>query len=233
MAIDAVTGQIVWVPEESQGPGNYTIQVVVTDENPPAVNDTHLSVTNRFNVIVREVNRAPVLANLLEQRGDELTLLSFKMVAMDPDLPANTLAYSLVSAPLGMTINPETGIINWMPTEAQGPSTNEIKVRVQDSGVPPLTATNSVIVVVREVNVAPQLILPAETTVDDCECGDHSRGVPKEDEATEHRRFTNCRENEGEFQRGYQSPPRRTKHRSDRQSPGERAIMMGPFSFRH
>jgi len=58
-----------WLPSETQGPGTYMITVVVTDNNPPAVNAQLLCVTNSFTVIVREVNVAPVLQPIAAQFG--------------------------------------------------------------------------------------------------------------------------------------------------------------------
>jgi hypothetical protein len=54
------------------------------------------------------------------------------------------------------------GIITWTPTEAQGPSTNTITTVVTNNDAfdlvnPVLTATNSITVIVREVNTAPGL----------------------------------------------------------------------------
>jgi hypothetical protein len=53
------------------------------------------------------------------------------------------------------------GLISWTPTEAQGPSTNTVTVRVYDHGVPSLSATNSLTLTVNEVNSAP--VLPIQT----------------------------------------------------------------------
>ena len=50
------SGLITWTPDESQGPGVYTLTTVVTDDGSPA-----MSATNRFQVTVKEVNTAPVL----------------------------------------------------------------------------------------------------------------------------------------------------------------------------
>ena len=49
------------------------------------------------------------------------------------------------------------GVITWTPTEAQGPGTNTITTVVTDNGVPPLSVTNSFVVIVTEVNSAPVL----------------------------------------------------------------------------
>src|SRR5206468_1346384 len=49
----------------------------------------------------------------------------------------------------------------------QGPSTNTITVKVTDNGSPALSATNSFMVVVNEVNSAPVLTVPANQTINE------------------------------------------------------------------
>jgi hypothetical protein len=66
-----------------------------------------------------------------------------------------------------MSINPTTGVINWTPAQTQSPSTNKVVVSVTDNGTPPLTATRSFTVVVKEVNVAPALPTISTQTVYD------------------------------------------------------------------
>src|SRR5256885_1310902 len=56
MTINPATGAISWTPTEAQGPSTNVVSVSVTDNGVPA-----LSVTNTFQVIVNEVNLAPVL----------------------------------------------------------------------------------------------------------------------------------------------------------------------------
>jgi len=155
MSINPNTGAITWTPTEAQGPSVNTITVVVTDNGSPP-----LSATNTFTVTVNEVNSPPSLTVPPNQTINELTTLSVTASATDPDIPTNTLTFSLISPPAGMTINPASGAINWTPTEAQGPSTNTITVVVTDDGSPPLSATNSFTVVVNEVNSAP--VLPSQ-----------------------------------------------------------------------
>ena len=62
----------------------------------------------------------------------ENTLLTVTASATDADLPADTLTYSLVTAPTGATINPSTGVFTWTPGEADGPGTHNVTVRVSD-----------------------------------------------------------------------------------------------------
>src|SRR5437773_1285892 len=143
MTINPAAGAISWTPTEAQGPSTNAVSVSVTDNGVPA-----LSVTNTFTVIVNEVNLAPVLSVPADQTIDEQTTLSVSASATDADLPANTLTFALVSAPLGMSINPASGAISWTPSEAQGPSTNVVSVSVTDNGVPALSVTNSFTVTV-------------------------------------------------------------------------------------
>src|SRR5207249_1150997 len=81
------------------------------------------------------------------------------------DLPANTLIFSLVAAPAGVNLDPSTGVLTWTPTEAQGPSTNLITVKVTDNGAPPSSDTKSFTVVVTETNSAPVLSVPTDRTI--------------------------------------------------------------------
>src|SRR5438477_6822320 len=118
-------------------------------------------------VVVREVNSAPVLTLPANQTINELSTLVVTNTASDADLPANTLSFGLVSAPTGVLLDASTGVLTWTPTEAQGPSTNLITLKVSDNGAPPLSATNSFMVVVREVNSAPVLTVPANQTIDE------------------------------------------------------------------
>jgi hypothetical protein len=162
MTIFPETGAINWTPSESQGPGIYTITVVVSDNGSPP-----LSATNSFTVTVNELNSPPGLTVPPNQTIDELTTLLVSASATDPDLPANTLTFSLLAPPIGMTINPATGLINWTPNELQGPSTNVITVIVSDNGSPPLAATNAFIVTVNEVNSPPSLPAQLDRTANE------------------------------------------------------------------
>jgi hypothetical protein len=102
------------------------------------------------------VNGAPVLPIQSDLTIVELATLVVTNTATDPDLPANGMSYVLQSGPSGAVISAE-GIISWTPTEAQGPSTNEFTVVVTDDGSPLLSATNTFVVVVNEVNSTPTL----------------------------------------------------------------------------
>jgi hypothetical protein len=154
------TGELSWTPTEAQGPGTYDVTVRVTDNGSPA-----MSADRTFKVTVREVNTAPVLATVPDQSVDELTLLRLTLSATDNDLPANTFTFSLVSGPSGLAVTP-TGELTWTPTEAQGPGTYDVTVRVTDNGSPAMSADKTFKVTVREVNTAPVLAAVPDRTVD-------------------------------------------------------------------
>src|SRR2546430_5454349 len=159
--INLTNGVFTWTPTEAQGPSTNLITVRVTDEGSPPSSDT-----GSFTVVVTEVNRAPVLTVPANQMINELSTLVVTNTATDPDLPANTLTFSLEpGAPAGASINLTNGVFTWTPTEAQGPSTNLITVRVTDDGSPPSSDTGSFTVVVTEVNRAPVLTAPAEQII--------------------------------------------------------------------
>ena len=151
-SINTGSGVFTWTPIEAQGPSTNLIRVIVTDNGAPPMSATQL-----VTIVVNEVNLAPILNPMANQTINELTLISFAATASDPDLPANTLTFTLISPPVGASINAGSGLLTWTPTEAQGPATNTFSVKVLDNGLPPLSATQTMTIVVNEVNVAPVL----------------------------------------------------------------------------
>jgi hypothetical protein len=92
--------------------------------------------------------------NQTVNEGATVTILNF---ASDAD-PGTALSFSLGGgSPSGATIHPGSGTVTWLTGEGNGPSTNTVIIVVTDNGVPPLSATGFVSVVVNEVNVAPAM----------------------------------------------------------------------------
>src|SRR5438876_281294 len=60
-----------------------------------------------------------------------------------------------------------SGVINWTPSEGQGPSTNLFTTIVTDNGTPALSATNTFTVTVNEVNTAPVLTGQTNRTINE------------------------------------------------------------------
>src|SRR5207249_1455260 len=158
--LDSNTGVLSWTPTEVQGPSTNLITVRVTDNGAPQSSDT-----KRFRVVVTEANIAPVLTVPTAQTVAELSTLTVTTSPTGRSPDVNTLTFSLVSAPAGVNLNPSSGVLSWTPSQAQGPSTNLITVRVTDSGAPPLSDTKSFTVVVTEANSALVLTVPTSQTV--------------------------------------------------------------------
>lgn len=160
--INAGSGLIAWTPTEAQGPMVTNLIVSVTDSGTP-----NLTVSHSFQITVNEVNLPPSVTLPGTQTLDEQTLLSVSAPATDPDIPTNTLTFSLVSPPPGASIDPNTGAILWTPSEAQGPDAHTLFVRVTDSNpaavnAQQLNTTNSFAVNVNEVNLPPTLLPVAD-----------------------------------------------------------------------
>ena len=155
------SGVLVWIPSEAQGPGNYTVTVKVTDYNADAINEKQLSATQTFNIVVYETNSPPVWSNIPAQTIDELALWSYPLTASDPDIPANPLTFGLISGPSGLSTG-SSGVLNWTPSELQGPGNYTVTVKVTDynanaTNEQRCSATQAFAVVVRETNSAPRL----------------------------------------------------------------------------
>ena len=85
--------------------------------------------------------------------------------ATDSDIPANTLTFSLgAGAPAGASIT-AGGAFTWTPTEAQGPGTYPVTIRVTDNGTPALNDFETISIHVNEVNKAPELAAIGSKTV--------------------------------------------------------------------
>lgn len=91
--------------------------------------------------------------------------LGFTVTATDTNWPVQTLTFSLdAGAPAGAVISSGGGF-SWNPSEAQGPGSYPITIRVTDSGTPPLSAATSLTINVAEVNTAPVLDVITNRTV--------------------------------------------------------------------
>lgn len=84
------------------------------------------------SITVTPVNDAPVLGAIGPKSAYEGAQLTFTATATDPDLPADSLAYSLIGAPGGATIDSGTGAFTWTPSAAQAPGDYHFTIRVSD-----------------------------------------------------------------------------------------------------
>ena len=158
-AVISTNGIITWTPGAAYGNTTNTFTTVVVDSGGQ-------SATNSFLVTVINVNSAPLLPTQANRTINELATLIVTNTAADPDIPVDVLTYKLLTAPTNAVIS-TNGIITWITTEANGPSTNIITTRVEDNGVPPLASTNTFTVIVSEVNTAPTLQPQSDRVIDE------------------------------------------------------------------
>ncbi len=137
-------GVFTWTPIEAQGPGTYSVAVIVSDGLS--------SDSETITISVGEVNAAPVLQPVADQSIQEGNPLSFQVLATDSDLPSNTLYFSLATgSPAGASIT-AGGVFTWTPSAAQGPGTYTVTVIVSDGTT---TSTRTFTVAVTEPQRAP------------------------------------------------------------------------------
>jgi len=148
-ALDPTTGAFLWTPTEAQGPGVYSLALVATDNGQPP-----LSETNRFQIVVREVNQPPVITGLADQRANAGNTISLSVLVRDADLPAQAVALRLVAGPAGATLD-ASGTFSWKVGAGQAGSTNRVQI-VADDGAPQGESSREFTVV---VDPLPEFIL--------------------------------------------------------------------------
>jgi hypothetical protein len=163
------SGVITWTPTQTQSPGNYTIQTIVTNSDPYDHVNPILTATNSFSVNVIEVNVAPALPLIAATNVNELTLLTVNDAATESNIHATITGYGLTSPPTGAAIN-SSGAFTWIPNQNESPGAYVITVVAtnsdpQDLVNPHLTSTNQFTVNVIEINVAPVLPVIASTNI--------------------------------------------------------------------
>jgi fibronectin type 3 domain-containing protein len=101
-------------------------------------------------------NTPPVLAAVTNRTIGVGVTLNITNSATDSDVPAQTLVFSLLSAPTNAVLNTNSGVLTWRPLVTQADSTNTITVKVADNGTPSQSATQSFVVTVSPL-VSPQI----------------------------------------------------------------------------
>jgi ELWxxDGT repeat protein len=69
--------------------------------------------------------------------------------------PAKAVTLSASGLPTGATFTPATGVFAWTPSEMQGPGSYRVTFTATDDGTPSLSDSQTIVITVREVNVAP------------------------------------------------------------------------------
>ena len=162
-------GVFNFTPTEAQGPGSFTFDVVVMDNGVPVMSDNET-----ITVTVNEVNVAPTVTNqtlgpVSETAAD--TAVVGTVAATDPDVPANTLMFSITGANPGnafaidgsgqITVN-DTDAIDFDTPPLAGPSRFELTVEVDDGAAQP-----TAVVTINLTDVAPSISNTAFTIAED------------------------------------------------------------------
>jgi hypothetical protein len=104
-------------------------------EAPPAVPDATTRISD---------NLAPTLAPISNFTVPVGTTLRFTNTAVDANLPAQKLCYSLgPGAPIGAAVSCTNGVLSWSPRPAHAGSNYNLTVVVTDDGEPPLGDSES------------------------------------------------------------------------------------------
>ncbi|MBN2505505.1 MAG: hypothetical protein JXQ71_02305, partial [Verrucomicrobia bacterium] len=101
-------------------------------------------------------NTPPALAEIPNMTVTLGQTLGFTATATDPDVPPQTLSFSLDGVVAEGASITTAGDFTWTPTAAQAPGTSTFVVRVSDNGVPPGSDTETFDVMV---------VLPPETVI--------------------------------------------------------------------
>lgn len=152
MSINSSTGAFSWTPTEAQEGVAFPVTFTVTDSGVGNLTDIEA-----ITITVNETNAAPVLATISNKSVDEETNLAFTATATDHDIPVDSISFSLDSSSIefGMSIDANTGVFNWTPTEAQGGMVTSVTITATDSGAGNLSDSETFVITVNEINVAP------------------------------------------------------------------------------
>lgn len=146
-------GVLSWTPQIAQV-GSHPVTVRVQDLG-------GLFDTQSFTVTVTRNNRPPQILSSAPATGRVGSAYGYAVRATDPDLAAgDVLSHALTAAPTGMTINPTTGLIAWIPGAGQqGEQTATVRVTDSDG----LFAAQTFTVNVLPPNQAPVITSQAPT----------------------------------------------------------------------
>lgn len=100
---------------------------------------------------VAQTNFPPTFTSIAPQTINPGATLNLTNTASDADLPAQSLTFTLLTAPTNATLtvlNSTNARFTWRPLISQAASTNSIQVKVTDNCTPNLSATNNFVITV-------------------------------------------------------------------------------------
>ncbi len=144
MALHSDGYSLVWRPGISDA-GRYDVTLLVSDG--AEVGKQH------FELLVQDKKRAPRINNTPHVRVLENQLYEFTLAASHPD--NRPLSYALVSAPKGMVLDEQKGLIQWQTNFEDG-GRHGVEIKVSDNAGQSTVLKYQLMV--QEVNRAPKFI---------------------------------------------------------------------------
>lgn len=158
---DSSTGQIQWTPTYDQS-GTYPDVTLTVEEK----TESHLTGSTTFDIIVKHVNRPPVLADIPDTTINEEQMLTFTIPeGSDPDVEdKGRLKYHAENLPDGAVFNEKLRAFRWTPTyEQSGVYTVDFVV----SDPPGALMRDGATIVVNHVDRKPVLAAVKPVTADE------------------------------------------------------------------
>ena len=160
LLLDSLTGEINWIPGSNQH-GEYSITFVVTDHKP------YGTAVDSFTITVQNVNLVPEFSTPLPDTiySMENVPLMFDLDATDGD--SETLIFSAVNTPSGMSIDSVTGVVEWTPDYTQAGEYQPIFVVTDSLGG---FASDTVVMMILNFNRLPEFTsVMNDTTINEGE----------------------------------------------------------------
>lgn len=105
LAVDAVTGKVMWQPDYLQA-GVHKVSVQVDDGKRGMAQQT-------FDIEVKNVNRLPEFVSMPVDKIEENQFYRYRLQAKDADLTG--LSFALEDGPSGMALNETVNSLQWQP----------------------------------------------------------------------------------------------------------------------
>ncbi|MER2556000.1 MAG: PKD domain-containing protein [Candidatus Competibacter denitrificans] len=134
--------------------GDYAAQLIVNDGALDSTPDTAV-----ITAQPAQTNHAPTITSTPINQATVNQPYRYPLSATDPDT-GDTLSYTLITKPNGMTINATTGLIEWTPTQVGGAN---VVVRVTDQGGLFAEQSFTITVNAATANQAPQVRITTAT----------------------------------------------------------------------
>ncbi|MGA1841632.1 MAG: PKD domain-containing protein [bacterium] len=147
MTIGTDSGLISWTPSAIQA-GSHTVKVRVTDP-------TGAFVIQDYVIEVAEALNAPPVVTLSPVvTGVEGEPYVYDIEVVDPE--GDTITFNLITAPEGMTIQSDTGLVEWVPAADQS-GVHDVLIRIDD-GRGGIVDHGFTITVAEALNMPPQIV---------------------------------------------------------------------------